>query len=178
REAEPGTHSHGDYGVASNAAEYGSRTGAPRLPGHAKRAAIFACGLLAVLTTATAAWLAFAPPPSLDRASAVSTLVLDRNGKLLRPFTTPNGIWRLPVTASEVDPKFIAFLKAYEDRRFDSHAGVDPLAFVRATGQALMSGRVVSGGSTLSMQAARLLEPQRGRTLARKVWEIGAAAGL
>lgn len=137
-----------------------------------------AAGAAAALAVAAgAAWLS-AAPPSLDRASAVSTLVIDRGGSLLRPFTTPDGIWRLPVTAAEVDPKFLIFLKAYEDRRFDTHRGVDPVAFVRAAWQAATSGRVVSGGSTLSMQTARLLEPWRGRNLARKVWEIGAASAL
>lgn len=143
----------------------------------ARTSGVFAA--IAVFAAAAGfAWLSLAPPPSLDRASAVSTLVVDRNGHLLRPFTTPDGIWRLPVTAAEVDPKYLTFLKAYEDRRFDSHGGVDPLAFVRAAWQAMTSGRVVSGGSTLSMQTARLLEPERGRNLSRKIWEIGAALAL
>ena len=60
-------------------------------------------------SAAAAIWLATAPPPALDRADAHSTLVVDRNGRLLRPFTTPDGVWRLPLKAAEVDPKFLAY---------------------------------------------------------------------
>src|SRR5262249_27357749 len=49
--------------------------------------------------------------------------------------------------------------KAYEDRRFDEHWGVDPFAAVRAAEQWVGNGRIVSGASTISMQAARLLDP-------------------
>ncbi|BCJ90245.1 penicillin-binding protein 1C [Terrihabitans soli] len=132
----------------------------------------------ALIAGAAALWFSTASPPSLERAGKLSTLVTDRNGKLLRPFTTPEGIWRLPVTSAEVDPKLLTYLKAYEDRRFDEHFGADPYAFMRAAWQAALYGRVVSGGSTLSMQTARLLEPERGRNLSRKIWEIGAAAAL
>jgi penicillin-binding protein 1C len=135
-------------------------------------------GAAALFAGAAALWLFTASAPSLERAGKLSTLVADRNGRLLRPFTTPEGIWRLPVTSTDVDPKLLAFLKAYEDRRFDTHSGADPYAFVRAAWQAAIYGRVVSGGSTLSMQTARLLEPERGRNLSRKIWEIGAALAL
>lgn len=135
-------------------------------------------GTAALIAGAAALWFFTASPPSLECAGQLSTLVTDTNGKLLRPFTTPDGIWRLPVTSADVDPKLLTYLKAYEDRRFDTHYGADPIAFVRAAWQAAMYGRVVSGGSTLSMQTARLLEPERGRNLSRKIWEIGAAAAL
>jgi penicillin-binding protein 1C len=135
-------------------------------------------GAAALVAGAAALWIFTAAPPSLERAGKLSTLVTDANGKLLRPFTTPDGIWRLPVTSADVDPKLLTFLKAYEDRRFDAHYGADPIAFARALWQAALYGRVVSGGSTLSMQTARLLEPERGRNLSRKIWEIGAAAAL
>src|SRR5690349_2057149 len=59
-------------------------------------------------------------PPPLGEAIAYSRLVVDRNGKLLRPFTTAGGTWRLPADTSEVDPRFLAMLLAYEDRRFTS----------------------------------------------------------
>ncbi len=146
--------------------------------GRRSRAVAPIAAIALMVTGATAFWLAFAPPPSLERAGAMSVLVVDRNGHLLRPFTTPEGIWRLPVKAAEVDPKLLTFLKAYEDRRFDAHLGADPIAFARAAWQAVSNGQIVSGGSTLSMQTARLLEPERGRNLARKIWEIGAATAL
>jgi penicillin-binding protein 1C len=93
----------------------------------------------------------------LQEARRGSTVVLDRDGRLLRAFTTASGRWRLPVTAQNVDPRFVAMLLAYEDRRFQSHHGVDYPALGRAAVQWITSGHIVSGGSTLTMQVARLL---------------------
>src|SRR5688572_4849576 len=103
-------------------------------------------------------------PPPLERLASVSTLVVDRDDRVLRAYTTPDGTWRLPAQAADVDPKLIRFLLSYEDRRFLSHPGIDPLAIGRAMLQAAEHGRVVSGASTLTMQLARLLAP-RQRTL-------------
>jgi len=111
-------------------------------------------------------------PPPLGEGIAYSTLVVDREGRLLRPFITRDGFWRLPVTAEEVDPRFLRMLIAYEDRRFHDHAGVDPRALLRAAWQAVSHGRVVSGGSTLTMQVARLLEPRPERRLSDKLAEM------
>jgi penicillin-binding protein 1C len=116
-------------------------------------------------------------PPDLSRAAAASTLVLDREDRLLRGFVTADGRWRLATRPSEVDPRYLTLLAAYEDRRFRVHPGVDPLALARAAGQALRAGRVVSGGSTLTMQVARLLEP-RPRGFAAKAVEILRALQL
>ncbi len=107
-------------------------------------------------------------PPPLERLSSVSTLVVDRDDRVLRAYTTPEGSWRLPAQISDVDPKLIRFLLSYEDGRFQSHPGIDPLAIGRAMLQAAEHGRVVSGASTLTMQLARLLEP-RPRTLGAKL---------
>ncbi len=96
-------------------------------------------------------------------------LVLDRNRRLLRPFTTSDGRWRLPVRLEDVDPRFIAMLIAYEDKRFYRHFGIDPLAILRAAAQLLGNGRIVSGGSTITMQLARLLEPRKSRSLGAKL---------
>src|SRR5688572_28210948 len=71
-------------------------------------------------------------PLDLAAAEVRSPIVLDREGRLLRPFATPDGRWRLPVEVADVDPRFLAMLKAYEDGRFERHPGVDPLALVRA----------------------------------------------
>lgn len=113
-------------------------------------------------------------PPPLERAGVkeVSTQVLDRNGTLLRPFTTAAGRWRLPADVEETDPDYIALLLAYEDKRFFSHRGVDPLAVGRALWQAATRGRVVSGASTITMQLARLIEPREERSLAAKFHEM------
>ncbi|HEX8665730.1 MAG TPA: penicillin-binding protein 1C [Beijerinckiaceae bacterium] len=117
-------------------------------------------------------------PLDLSAAEKRSTVVLDRDGRLLRPFATEDGRWRLPVRAADVDPRFLAMLKAYEDARFDRHPGIDPLALMRAAGQLLGNGRVVSGGSTLTMQVARLLEPREERTLSAKLRQLVRAVQL
>ena len=103
-----------------------------------------------------------------------STVVVDRDGRLLRPFTLPDGRWRLPATTHDVDPRYLAMLVAYEDGRFYQHRGVDPRALLRAAGQWLARGHVVSGGSTLSMQVARLIEPRPERSLTAKLRQIAA----
>lgn len=116
-------------------------------------------------------------PPDLARAATASTLVVDREGRLLRAFTTADGRWRLATRREDVDPRYLTLLTAYEDRRFASHAGVDPLALLRAAGQAAQAGRIVSGGSTLTMQVARLLD-RRPRGLGTKAIEILRALQL
>ena len=117
-------------------------------------------------------------PLDLSKAQARSTIVVDRDGRLLRPFATPEGRWRLPVEPADVDPRYIAMLKAYEDSRFDTHPGIDLLASLRAAGQFVRSGRVVSGGSTLSMQVARLLEPRDERSFRAKLRQMVRAVQL
>ena len=79
------------------------------------------------------------------RGAAFSTLVVDRDGQLLRPYATPDGRWRLPATREDVDPRFLDLLLAYEDKRFRAHHGVDPLALARAACQFVAHGRIVSG---------------------------------
>jgi penicillin-binding protein 1C len=98
--------------------------------------------------------------------------VLDRNGGLLRAYATSDGRWRLPATVANVDPRFFDILFAYEDKRFRAHHGVDVLALARAAAQLVTSGHIRSGGSTLTMQVARLLEPRRERTLSAKLRQI------
>ena len=84
----------------------------------------------------------------------------------------------MPVKVADVDPRYIKMLLAYEDKRFYQHPGVDVLALMRSAGQMLQHGRVVSGGSTLSMQVARLLEGPSKRSLAVKLRQIGRALQL
>jgi len=116
-------------------------------------------------------------PPNLDRDERISTLVLARDGSILRGFLSADGKWRLRTTVDDVDPLYRRMLIATEDQRFESHLGVDPLAVLRAAGQWLGHGRVVSGASTLTMQAVRLLE-RRPRTLSAKIAESGEALAL
>ena len=111
-------------------------------------------------------------PVPLGDAVTYSPLVVDRDGKLLRPFTTVDGYWRLPAKPADVDRRFLAMLIAYEDKRFYSHHGIDPYAILRASWQIVRYGHIVSGGSTLTMQVARLLEPRPERTFGAKVAEM------
>ncbi len=119
------------------------------------------------------------PPLSDPKAIATSTIVVDRDGKLLRPFTIADGRWRLPVTGTDVDPKFLKMLIGYEDQHFYSHGGVDLLALVRAAGQfVLAGGHIVSGGSTLTMQVARLIDGDSTRSIMGKLQQIALAQKL
>lgn len=107
-------------------------------------------------------------PPPLETAQQRSFEVLDRDGRLLRAFATPEGRWRLKTTAAEVDPQFLRMLVAYEDQRFYDHHGVDAWALLRSAWQLASNGRIVSGASTLSMQVARLIEPRTDRSFSAK----------
>ncbi len=104
--------------------------------------------------------------------------MLDREGQLLRPFTVADGRWRLPVSLDAVDPQFIQMLLAFEDRRFFDHGGVDFWALGRAFFQLISQGRIVSGGSTLSMQVVRLLDGRSTRTPWGKLRQIALALAL
>jgi len=96
-------------------------------------------------------------PPPINRAGNVSAIVTDRNGYWLHAFATKEGRWRFSADLDEIDPAFVRELIAVEDKRFYSHWGVDPFAVARAGRSALLSGRIVSGASTITMQTARLL---------------------
>jgi penicillin-binding protein 1C len=140
-------------------------------------ALIVALSLLAV-AVGDIAWTRYAAslgPLDLAASREGSTLVVDRDGRLLRPFTLPDGRWRLPATTHDVDPRYLAMLVAYEDARFYDHHGVDLRALLRAAGQWFARGHIVSGGSTLSMQVARLIEPRAERTLPAKLRQIARA---
>jgi penicillin-binding protein 1C len=132
----------------------------------------------AFLASSAALLLGFRQPPDLSAAGETSHAVFDRNGVLLRAFTTPGGRWRLPAQAAEVDPRFLAMLIAYEDRRFYEHHGVDFLSLGRAALQWAREGHIVSGGSTLTMQAARLTAPRTGKSLAGKLAQILRAIAI
>ena len=110
-------------------------------------------------------WVTRTDLPHLE--IALGTEVLARDGSLLRAFPVADGRWRL--APGPVDPAYLDLLVAYEDRRFYHHAGVDPLAVLRAGWQSARAGRVVSGASTLTMQVARLLEEGPTGTAADQV---------
>ena len=117
------------------------------------------------------------PPPLPGRSAAQAQVVLARDGTPLRAFPGRAHIWRHPLRLEEVSPRYIEALVAFEDRGFWWHPGVNPWALLRAAKQWLGEGRIVSGGSTLTMQVARLLEPTP-RTIAGKLRQIARALQL
>jgi penicillin-binding protein 1C len=155
-------------------------------PGHdgVGRRRVFRVVAVLALTTLMlvgvfAAWVVSLGPLPLEQARRVSTTVVDRNGKLLRAYAMADGRWRLPVDAkANVDPGYLKLLLAYEDRRFRSHGGIDPLALGRAALQLVTRGHIVSGGSTITMQLARLMEPRRQRSLYAKLRQMVRAIEL
>lgn len=125
--------------------------------------------LVALLWLADRIWPLPLPKDDLAR------VVLAEDGTPLWRFADANGVWRYPVRTDEVSPYYLDALLTYEDRWFYQHPGVNPLALGRAAWQNLSGGRVLSGGSTLSMQVARLLDPH-SRTLPgklRQLWRTG-----
>jgi penicillin-binding protein 1C len=138
-----------------------------------------AAAVLTVLALAGATLAADALwPPDPSRYIGRSAVAVDKNHRILRAFTTADGKWRLPARPGEVDPRYLVLLRAYEDRRFDDHWGVDPVALARAALQWARAGRIVSGGSTLTMQVARLLAEPRPRGVATKLIQIARALQL
>lgn len=121
-------------------------------------------------------WVDATVLPPLAIATGVE--VNDRNGALLRAYTVADGRWRLAIGQGGVDPGYLRMLIAFEDRRFHSHAGVDLRAIVRAGWQWVTTGRVVSGGSTLTMQVARLLEDSGTGAVAGKMRQMRVALAL
>jgi penicillin-binding protein 1C len=152
---------------------------APKRWRRLKRAAAISTVAGLVATGAFASWVVSLGPPPLEQARKVSTTIVDRNGKLLRAFAMSDGRWRLPVEArSAVDPGYLKLLLTYEDRRFYGHRGVDPLALGRAALQLVTRGEIVSGGSTVTMQLARLMEPRRERSVSAKLRQMVRAVQI
>ena len=135
-------------------------------------------GAATAVVLGCAAWVYSLGPASLGKALDYSHVVLDREGRLLRAYATADGRWRLPASERDVDPRFVKLLFAYEDKRFRTHLGVDPLSLGRAARQFASSGHIVSGGSTITMQVARLLEPREHRSLGAKLRQIVRALEL
>jgi penicillin-binding protein 1C len=116
-------------------------------------------------------------PPDLSRYAERSVELRDAQGVTLNVALTGDGKWRLAATPDHVSRRYLAMLLAKEDRRFWHHPGVDPFAVARAIGQLVAHGHVVSGGSTLTMQVARLLMPHR-HDFAGKLIEAARAVQL
>jgi penicillin-binding protein 1C len=116
----------------------------------------------------------FPPPVPHDGAGLV---VVARDGSPLRGWPDKDGVWRFPVTPGQVSPRYLDALLTYEDRWFYWHPGFNPVAMLRAGWQWIAHRHIVSGGSTLSMQVARALEPVP-RSLPGKLRQIARAVQL
>ncbi len=152
------------------------RAGAASARGRVARVAGAACG--AMLLAAIAAVVS-APSPDtlLARTSGPSVTLLDRHGRPLRFVPDPAGVRRRPLGPEAVGPYLLGAVLAAEDRRFFVHPGIDPLALARAAWQDLRARRIVSGGSTLTMQLARICDP-RPRTVRGKLVQMAEALRL
>ncbi len=121
-------------------------------------------------------WYACCLPRSLF-SDPESRVLLDRKGQLLGARIAADGQWRFPQPDS-VPAKFKMALLEFEDRRFYQHPGIDPLSIARAIKQNIRNGRIVSGGSTLSMQLIRMSRKGKPRTFFQKGIEIIMATRL
>lgn len=121
-------------------------------------------------------WIIF--PLPLDRLHlSSSSFVFSREGRILNRFTSPDGYWRLPVSLEQVSPLLVKSVLTVEDRWFYWHPGVNPVALASAAVANTRAGRIVRGGSTISMQVARMMEPKE-RTVANKIVETCRALQL
>ncbi len=115
-------------------------------------------------------------PVDLETRSA-ARVVVDNHGEPLRAFADRLGEWRYPISLDQVSPRYLQALIGYEDRWFYEHAGVNPLSLARAVWQWLRNGRIISGGSTLTMQVARIRYPEN-RSVPGKLKQIFRALQL
>lgn len=103
--------------------------------------------------------------------SPCSTILYSVSGELLGARIAKDGQWRFP-QADSIPEKFRRCIITYEDRRYYMHPGVDPLAMARAAKLNLQRGKVVSGGSTITMQLARIARGNPKRTFPEKMVEM------
>jgi len=100
-----------------------------------------------------------------------STFVYSREGRMLSCYTSTDRFWRRPVKLEEISPRLVQSVMAMEDRYFYYHPGFNPASMVSAAVDNIKAGRIKRGGSTLSMQIARMMEP-KSRTISNKMLEI------
>lgn len=151
--------------------------GARIVRGHTRAGKVLRAMLITSLLMAALLWLADRLWPLPMPGDDLARVVLAEDGTPLWRFADSDGVWRYPVSPEEVSPLYLEALLTYEDRWFYDHPGVNPLALARAAWLNLRGGRVVSGGSTLSMQVARLLDPH-DRTLPGKLRQLWRTAQL
>lgn len=120
-------------------------------------------------------WLFCLPRPLFDRP--VSFVLEDYHGDLLGARIAMDGQWRFP-PGPAIPEKYAECVTTFEDRRFWWHPGVDPISLTRALWQNIRGGKVLSGGSTLTMQVIRLSRDNPSRTILEKIVEMFMATRL
>ncbi|MDH4319484.1 MAG: penicillin-binding protein 1C, partial [Desulfobulbaceae bacterium] len=106
-----------------------------------------------------------------------AAMIVAEDSTPLRAYAGQNGVWRYPLKSSEVSPLYLQALLNYEDRYYYYHFGVNPAAILRGLIQNIRAGHVVSGGSTLTMQVARIIDP-RGHGYRAKLQQVFRALQL
>ncbi len=131
--------------------------------------------LLSIIFFTALIWLI--PFPKEKLIPPPSTIVLDRNGEMLRVFLSRDEMWQIPVSTDKISPILKKAVIGYEDKYFCWHPGINPIAIIRAAIANIKAGRIVQGGSTITMQVARMMEPKE-RTIPNKLIEIFRALQL
>jgi len=131
--------------------------------------------IVAAAVAVIAAAIVFAMP-RYPFSAPYSTVITDSSGNLLGAHIAGDGQWRFP-EADSVPYKFTQCIIAYEDKRFRNHCGIDILALFRAMYHDIRAMRIVSGGSTITMQCVRLSAPKE-RTIWAKISEAFQALRL
>ncbi|MDE1481110.1 peptidoglycan glycosyltransferase PbpC [Xenorhabdus bovienii] len=132
---------------------------------------IYLIALVILFALLAAVWLADKIWPLPLHNVKMARVVVGEDGSPLWRFADNEGIWRYPVTLEQVSPEYIQALLTYEDRWFYKHPGINPVSLLRAAWQDIRAGKIVSGGSTISMQVARLIDPHP-RTFTGKFRQI------
>ncbi len=142
------------------------------------KTALYTGLIIAILPVAVFGFFMLFFPVSLNSTpNSFATVVVAENGRPLRAFADTDGVWRYAVNLEDVSPLYLDALLTYEDRFFYQHPGVNPYALCRALMLWLKQGRIVSGGSTLTMQVARLLAPH-DKTVLGKLKQMSRALQL
>jgi len=127
--------------------------------------------------TAWFIWWFLPKPPLLDGIS-FSQCVRDRNGKLLRVTLSADQKFRIWTPLEEISPDLIDATLLYEDKYYAHHPGVNPIALARGAAELLRFHRATTGGSTITMQLARLRFHLHTRTISGKLEQIMRALEL
>ena len=133
---------------------------------HRLRAFLFAVALLTMALTVFHLW-----PVTLDFNSPLSPILLSDQGELINAKVAADQQWRLP-PAQSLSPHYTVALITFEDEHFYSHPGINPIALMRALISDIQHKKIMSGGSTLTMQVARMLRKDQPRTYFNKFIEV------